>query len=84
MLAKKTSKNQITLPKKIVKELPHTDYFDVSFRDGAVVLRPVTMMDQNTRLETIRGKIRKLGLKREDIDNAIEWARSSRAVGRRK
>jgi hypothetical protein len=29
MLAKKTSKNQITLPKAIVQQIPATDYFDV-------------------------------------------------------
>ncbi len=32
MLAKKTVKNQITLPKSIVDRLPKTDYFEVSLR----------------------------------------------------
>ena len=29
MIAKKTSKNQLTLPKKIVDRFPDVDYFDV-------------------------------------------------------
>ncbi len=35
MLAKITSKNQLTLPKAIVKEFPGTDYFDVQAKRGA-------------------------------------------------
>jgi hypothetical protein len=38
MLAKKTSKNQVTLPKAIVRQLPDADYFEVFLRDGEVVL----------------------------------------------
>ena len=38
MLAKKTVKNQITLPKVIVQQLPDVDYFDVSVREGEVVV----------------------------------------------
>jgi hypothetical protein len=76
MLAKKTSKNQITLPKKIVTELPETDYFDVSMREGAVILRPVTVAEPGSRLTTVRRKIKELGLTPKDIDRAIRWARS--------
>lgn len=81
MLAKKTSKNQVTLPKKILKEIPDTDYFDVSLREGVLVLRPVTVAEPGTRLATIRKKIRDLGIRPEDIDRAIRWARGRR--GRR-
>ncbi len=82
MLAKKTSKNQVTLPKRILKEIPDTDYFDVSLREGSVVLRPVTVAEPGGRLATIRQKIRELGIEPKDIDRAIEWARSHR--GRRR
>jgi hypothetical protein len=81
MLAKKTSKNQVTIPKKILNEIPDTDYFDVSLREGAVVLRPVTVAEPGSRLATVRQKIRDLGLESADIDRAIQWARSRR--GRR-
>ena len=75
MLAKKTSKNQLTLPKKILEEIPDTDYFDVSIRQGTVVLRPVTVHEAGSRLATVRRKIRDLGLKPNDIERAIHWAR---------
>jgi hypothetical protein len=78
MLAKKTSKNQITLPKKIVTALPETDYFDVTLREGAVVLRPVTISEPGTKLATVRRKIKELGLTPKDIDDAIRWARVRR------
>ena len=41
MLAKKTSKNQITLPKEIVKSFPDAEYFDVRIQDNAIRLTPV-------------------------------------------
>lgn len=78
MLAKKTSKNQVTLPKKIVTALPETEYFDVTLREGAVVLRPVTISDPGTKLATVRRKIKELGLTPRDIDTAIRWARARR------
>lgn len=75
MLAKKTSKNQVTLPKKILKEIPDTDYFDVSLREGNVVLRPVTVSEHGSRLATVRQKIRDLGISPSDLDRAIQRAR---------
>jgi hypothetical protein len=78
MLAKKTSKNQLTLPKRIVEALPETDYFDVTLREGAVVLRPVAITEPGSKLATVRRKIRDLGLTSKDIDNAIRWARTRR------
>jgi len=75
MLAKKTSKNQVTLPKKILKEIPDTDYFDVSLREGVVQLRPVMVTEPGSRLSTVRQKIRELGIEAQDIDRAIRWAR---------
>jgi hypothetical protein len=79
MLAKKTSKNQITLPKAIVKQLPEVDYFEVSLRKGEVVLRPVEVRAPGERLKTVRAKIRALGLTEQDVDRAIRWARGRQA-----
>jgi hypothetical protein len=78
MLAKKTSKNQLTLPKRIVQALPETDYFDVTLREGAIILRPVTITEPGSKLATVRRKIRDLGLTSKDIDDAIGWARVRR------
>lgn len=75
MLAKKTSKNQVTLPKKILKDIPDTDYFDVSIKKGIVMLRPVTVAEHGNHLAAVREKIRDLGIDPADIDRAIQWAR---------
>lgn len=75
MLAKKTSKNQVTLPKKILKDIPDTDYFDVSLQEGVVMLRPVTVGEHGNRLAAVRQKIRDLGIEPGDIDRAIQQAR---------
>ena len=38
MLAKLTSKNQLTLPKAVVREFPGTRYFEVRAEKGRIVL----------------------------------------------
>lgn len=78
MLAKKTSKNQVTLPKKALQGIPETDYFDVTAQGGVLILRPVTMAEPGSRLATVRQKIKNLGMKSKDLDQAITWARSRR------
>jgi hypothetical protein len=76
MLAKKTSKNQITLPKEIVKAFPDAKYFDVSIRDNTIRLMPVKITPIQSSLESVREKIKKLGLTEKDVGEAIQWARS--------
>lgn len=78
MLAKKTSKNQITLPKAIVRQIPEVDYFDVSVREGAVVLNPVVVSVPGERLKAVRTKVKALGLTEKEIEGAIRWARRRR------
>ena len=74
MLAKKTSKNQITIPKKIVDKLPEVTYFDVGWKGGVIVLKPVRLY--STDLEQIRAKVKKLGISESSVDEAIKWARA--------
>ena len=76
MLAKKTSKNQITLPKEIVKAFPDVKYFDVSIRDNTIRLMPVKITPVSSSLDRVREKIEKLGLTQEEVDGAIQWGRS--------
>lgn len=76
MLAKKTAKNQITLPKTIVEKLPKTDYFEVSLRGEEIVLKPVVIEARDTKLERVRSKMKALGLTEKDVDAAIRWART--------
>jgi hypothetical protein len=78
MLAKKTSKNQLTLPKEIVKSFPDTDYFDVSVKDRKIVLMPVKITPADSALEGIRAKMKKLGMNEGDVPEAIEWARKKK------
>jgi hypothetical protein len=72
MLAKKTSKNQLTLPKAILKAVGDADYFDVSAEDGRIVLTPVRVQ----RADSVRTKLASLGITEDDVQDAIEWARS--------
>lgn len=74
MLSKITSKNQITIPKKIIDQIPDTEYFDVELTDGNVVLKPLRIY--NTNLERIQSKIKKLDLREDTVAEAIRWARS--------
>ena len=74
MIAKMTSKNQITIPKKIIEQLPDVEYFEVELKDGIVMLKPLRTYD--TSLEEIRAKVKKLELQENTVREAIEWARS--------
>ena len=76
MLAKKTSKNQITLPKEIVKAFPDAKYFDVSVKDNTIRLMPVKITPIQSSLDSVREKIKRLGLTEKDVGEAIQWARS--------
>jgi len=78
MLAKKTSKNQITLPKTIVGVFPDAEYFDVRTQNGKIVLTPVRITPAGPTLESVREKMRRLGITKKDVEEAIQWARSSK------
>ncbi len=73
MLAKITSKNQVTLPKKIMDQLPGVKYLEVQLEDGIILLRPVKTYD--TDLDKIRQKMQKLGLDSDSVHEAVKWAR---------
>jgi hypothetical protein len=72
MLAKITSKNQLTLPKAAVEAVGATEYFDVEVREGQIVLTPVRIQ----RGDVIRAKFAALGLGSADVTNAVRWART--------
>ncbi|MBI5562062.1 MAG: AbrB/MazE/SpoVT family DNA-binding domain-containing protein [Deltaproteobacteria bacterium] len=75
MLAKKTAKNQLTLPKKVAGAFEGIDYFDVSVKGNAIILKPVRITTEESGLEAIRDKIEALGLKETDVKEAIRRAR---------
>lgn len=72
MLAKLTSKNQLTLPKAITATVEATDYFDVTTENGRIVLTPVRV----NRADGVRAKLAELGLSEADISDAVAWART--------
>ena len=78
MLAKKTSKNQLTLPKEIARAFPDTEYFDVSVKDIKIILTPVKITPAGISLEGIRNKMEKLGITEGDVKEAVTWARKKR------
>ncbi len=75
MLAKKTYKNQVTIPKGMIKGLENVSYFDVKREGARIVLQPVQISTADDALEKIRLKIQKLGVTENDIHEAILWAR---------
>ncbi len=72
MLAKLTSKNQLTLPKSAVEAVGATEYFDVEVRAGHIVLTPVRIQ----RGDAVRAKLAALGIAGPDVADAVRWART--------
>jgi len=75
MLAKKTSKNQVTLPRAIVDRFPEVEYFDALVEDNHIVLTPVTIRPVTADLSAVRDKMEKLGITPDDVTDAVAWAR---------
>ena len=71
MLAKKTVKNQITLPKAVVTRFQEVEYFDVSTDGESIILRPL----KTSRADEVRAKLAELGIEPEDVALAVSWAR---------
>ena len=71
MLAKLTSKNQLTLPKAVVSQFPGTRYFEVRTDQGRIVLVPARV----SSLEAVWEKIESLGIGEKDVEDAVRWAR---------
>jgi hypothetical protein len=71
MLAKLTSKNQLTLAKSITQAVGATEYFDVEARAGQIILTPVRIQ----RGDAVRAKLAEMNLQDSDIAAAVAWAR---------
>ena len=72
-LAKLTSKNQLTLPKSITREIGETEYFEVTVEGNQIILTPVKIQ----RADAVRAKLAELGINEGDVADAIDWARQS-------
>ncbi|MDO9584219.1 MAG: AbrB/MazE/SpoVT family DNA-binding domain-containing protein [Desulfomicrobium sp.] len=75
MLAKLTSKNQITLPKAIVQQVEQTQYFEVQIENGRIMLTPMRVQPA----DLVRNKLADLGISENDVEDAVTWARRERA-----
>ncbi len=73
MLAKRTSKNQLTLPKAIVQAVGEAEYYDVSTDNGRIVLTPVRLQ----QADAVRAKLSALGIDENDIQDAMAWSRKA-------
>ncbi len=71
MIAKLTSKNQLTLPKAVLREIPVTRYFEVKAERGRLVLQPLALQ----RADAVRSKLAELGITESDAEAALVWAR---------
>jgi bifunctional DNA-binding transcriptional regulator/antitoxin component of YhaV-PrlF toxin-antitoxin module len=71
VIAKMTSKNQLTLPKAVVESLGTPEYFDIETRGGQLILTPVQLQ----RTDALRERIREMGVTEQDVKDAVAWAR---------
>jgi hypothetical protein len=78
MLAKITSKNQLTLPKSVTSAVGQTEYFDVQVKSGQIILTPVRIQ----RADAVRAKLAEVKLEPQDVADAVTWAR--KPAGKRK
>ena len=78
MLAKKTAKNQLTLPKEIADRFPGIDLFDAKVERNRIVLVPVKVTPITASLESIREKMEKLDISEGDVADAVAWTRKKK------
>ena len=71
MIAKRTTRNRITLPKALVSRFPDVKYFDVRESDGEIILKPIKVRD----LESVYDKVELQGVTEKDVGEAVRWVR---------
>jgi bifunctional DNA-binding transcriptional regulator/antitoxin component of YhaV-PrlF toxin-antitoxin module len=71
MLAKITSKNQLTLPKRVVESLGSPAYLEVEVQDGRLILTPPGV----AAADAVRRKLEALGITEADVAEAVTAAR---------
>ena len=72
VIAKRTSKNQLTLPKAVVEQVGAADYYDVVCDNGRIVLTPL----HPGSADAVRKRLADLGISEEDVADAVQWARN--------
>lgn len=77
MLAKLTAKNQLTLPKEVLRQVPKAEYFDATVEGSNIVLRPVRI-ETAFDLELLRDRVAALCLAESDVADAVAAVRRAR------
>ena len=77
MLTKKTMKNQVTIPKALIEQLPPTEYFDAEVVGGALVLRPVQVVPL-ADIGQVRGRLKRGRVRPDEVQHAVRWAREKK------
>jgi len=73
MVARMTSKNQITIPKAVASQFASL-YFDIQQEGGKIILTPVNP----DAAAQVRTKLDELGITEDDVAAAVTWARKAR------
>ena len=71
VIAKRTTRNRITLPKAMVSRFPGVKYFDVCESEGQLILKPVEVRN----LESVYDKVELQGVTEKDVGEAVRWVR---------
>jgi hypothetical protein len=72
VLAKLTSKNQVTLPESVTSVVGPAEYFEVEAKDGQIILTPVRIQ----RADAVRAKLAALDLAEKDVAKSVASART--------
>ena len=75
MIAKKTVRNQLTIPKEIADRFAGVDYFEVREEAGRIVLSPLVL----SRADEVRDRLAHYGIGESDVADAVSWARGEPA-----
>ena len=73
VVAKRTSKNQLTLPKAVVEQTGVAEYYDVTCDNGRIVLTPL----HPGGADAVRTRLAELGISEADVTDAVNWSRQS-------
>ena len=71
VVAKRTIKNQLTLPKAVVEQAGMAVYYDVVCDNGRIVLTPL----HPGGAAAARTRLVELGISEADVADAVSWAR---------
>lgn len=75
MRARLTSDNRLALPEHVLAEAGWAQVFEVAVQEGRIHLTPV----RGTAGDAVRGSLAELGLGPQDIEEAVDCARSGRS-----